>query len=237
MNMNMNTCSVCGEPASLTCARCKAVCYCAPACQSRDWSKHKGVCVAALVVDGSAAAAVSSTTATTTASLAAEEISLETPAFGLCAADCGKPAILRCSGCLGTFYCGKECQKREWKQHKEQCKKAAGIIASMKCESIDDLDMTFASYKREAKAGHAVAQCALGVCYYHGSGVAVDKAEAFKWFKRAAEAGFAAAQYNLGVCYSNGSGVAVDKAEAANWWKRAADAGDADALKMLQSTK
>ena len=223
----MNICSACGEAASLTCSRCKTVVYCAPACQSRDWSKHKGSCVAAVVDDS--AAAVSSTAAATTASRAAEKISLETPEFGLCAANCGKPAILRCSGCLGTFYCGKECQKRVWKQHKEQCKKAAEVITCMKCDSIDDLDAKFASYKREAEAGNADAQFILGGCYAKGSGVAVGKAEAVKWYKRAAEAGRAEAQLNLGLCYDNGDGVAVDKVEALKWFKRAADAGDADA--------
>ncbi len=76
------------------------------------------------------------------------------------------------------------------------------MIASMKCESIDDLDTKFASNKREAEAGNAAAQSNLGLCYSNGSGVAVDKAEAFKWYKRAAEAGFAAAQFYLGICYS-----------------------------------
>ena len=139
--------------------------------------------------------------ASSTASNAAE--SSATSEFGLCAADCGKSAVLRCSGCLGAFYCGQACQKREWKQHKEQCKIAAEAIASLggggggKCDTIDDFDMKYASYKMEAAAGYANSQYRLGVCYAHGSGVAVDKAEAVKWFKRAAEAGDVDAQIAL----------------------------------------
>lgn len=53
--------------------------------------------------------------------------------------------------------------------------------------------------------------------YTTGSGVAVDKAEAFKCFKRAAEAVIADAQLYLGHCYANANGVAVDKDEAKIW--------------------
>jgi len=205
----------------LKCTRCKSVFYCAPACQSRDWSKHKGSCKAD-VAESSAATA-------TTASAAAVQSSSATAAYGLCAADCGKPAVLRCAGCLGAFYCGQACQKRAWKQHRDQCKDAAKMIASMNCVSIDDFDEKFALFKMEAEAGDAAAQFDLGLCYEHGSGVAVDKAEAVKWFKRAAEAGYTDAQFNLGVCYDKGSGVAVDKTEAVKWYKRAAEAGNAQA--------
>jgi hypothetical protein len=48
-------CENCGEPALLICSRCKVAFYCAPECQSCDWSKHKGACVAAAGL-GSAAA-------------------------------------------------------------------------------------------------------------------------------------------------------------------------------------
>jgi TPR repeat protein len=76
-----------------------------------------------------------------------------------------------------------------WRQHKEQCKKAAEVIASLNRQSIDDLDAQFASYKRDAEAGDADSQYDLGICYSNGSGVAADKAQAVKWFKRAADAG------------------------------------------------
>ena len=226
----MNICNSCGEDASLTCSRCRTVFYCAPACQSRDWSKHKSACAAAA---GVGSVAVSGTASATTASRAVEQISQETPDFGLCAADCGNPAVLRCSGCLGAFYCGQECQKRAWKLHKEQCKKAAKAIASLRIEAVDDLDTTFASFKRDAEAGDAKAQCCLGVCYANGSGVAVDRAEAFKWYQRAADAGFAEAQHTLGSCYDQGLGIAVNKAEAVKWYKRAAEAGHAAAQGSL----
>jgi len=70
-----------------------------------------------------------------------------------------------------------------------------------------------------------MAQCSLGTCYAHGTGVAADAREAVKWFTRAAEAGHASAQINLGSCYANGSGVARDLAAARTWFSRAASAG------------
>lgn len=34
---------------------------------------------------------------------------------------CGKPAKMWCSRCRAVAYCGKECQKADWKQHKRAC--------------------------------------------------------------------------------------------------------------------
>ncbi len=36
---------------------------------------------------------------------------------------CGKAASLRCSKCRKVFYCGKECQARDWPIHKKECGK------------------------------------------------------------------------------------------------------------------
>ena len=40
-----------------------------------------------------------------------------------CAAGCGtwSDKLLQCSRCHMEFYCGRECQKRHWKQHKKEC--------------------------------------------------------------------------------------------------------------------
>ena len=87
------------------------------------------------------------------------------------------------------------------------------MIASMKGDSIDDLDARFASFKRDAEAGDAEAQFNLGLCYANGSGVAVDTAEAVKWYKRAAEAGYASAQCKTGASYFNVTRIAVHNAD------------------------
>ncbi|KZV86234.1 hypothetical protein EXIGLDRAFT_681208 [Exidia glandulosa HHB12029] len=35
---------------------------------------------------------------------------------------CPNEGKMRCSGCTRVFYCGVECQKKAWKQHKKTCK-------------------------------------------------------------------------------------------------------------------
>lgn len=44
-------------------------------------------------------------------------------AYQMCA-NCGKTDSLKsCSSCKKTYYCSKECQKKDWKAHKSSCKK------------------------------------------------------------------------------------------------------------------
>jgi hypothetical protein len=38
---------------------------------------------------------------------------------------CGAPGLRKCRRCNKTRYCGKECQKSDWKAHKKTCKAAA----------------------------------------------------------------------------------------------------------------
>lgn len=35
---------------------------------------------------------------------------------------CGKEALQRCSGCQAVFYCSREHQKSDWKQHRLNCR-------------------------------------------------------------------------------------------------------------------
>jgi hypothetical protein len=79
--------------------------------------------------------------------------------------------------------------------------------------------------KKRAERGNARAQFSLGLCYYWGSSVAQDYAEAAKWYRKAAEQGNADAQYNLGVCYTEGQGVEKDYTEAVKWYRAAAEQG------------
>jgi hypothetical protein len=36
---------------------------------------------------------------------------------------CGKTTENRCSGCIGAFYCSRECQVQAWSDHKKVCRK------------------------------------------------------------------------------------------------------------------
>ena len=35
---------------------------------------------------------------------------------------CGEAAKQRCSKCKGVWYCSRECQLKNWKEHKKMCK-------------------------------------------------------------------------------------------------------------------
>ena len=48
---------------------------------------------------------------------------------------------------------------------------------------------TFKAYKAKAEQGYAQAQGSLGVCYYEGDGVAMNKTKAVECFQNAADHG------------------------------------------------
>ena len=68
----------------------------------------------------------------------------------------------------------------------------------------------------------------LAGCYYEGTGVDEDDAEAVKWHIKSAEHGYGAAQYMSGVSYRNGYGVERDYIKAIEWYTKAAEQNDSD---------
>ncbi len=46
----------------------------------------------------------------------------EVPEDGGTCPVCKKSASLKCAGCRQIFYCRRECQKKHWKKHKNECK-------------------------------------------------------------------------------------------------------------------
>ena len=213
----------CGEIGTLHCAGCLVAFYCGKVCQAKVWQQHKGPCKEA----AKARKAVDEMEAKQTLEAAA---STSSPSATLCATGCGEIATLRCPRCLGAFYCTIVCQRKAWPEHKGPCKAAAMLLDG---KPIDQFDKDFEGYKRAAEAGNASAQYNLGLSYYKGTGIAVDKREAVKWFKLAAEAGYADAQFVLAYCYKQGDGVDADLSEAFKWYKRAAETGSINAQTVL----
>ena len=84
-------------------------------------------------------------------------------------------------------------------------------------------------YRKAADQGDARAQYILGLCYFHGEGVAKDAVEGLKWWRKAADQGDAEAQYQVGLLYRDGDVVAKDATEAMKWLRKAANQGDAKA--------
>ena len=160
----------------------------------------------------------------------------------------------RCGGCQTVYYCGPECQRKDWKGHKAVCKaaqenyvflirllakKAAHgdheAMFSLGCYYehgvgvAKDATQAVIWYRHAVDAGHTEALYSLAYCYQRGEGVAKDAYQAVTWYRRAADAGHTKALYNLAVCYQRGEGVAKDATQAVTWYRRAADAGDAEA--------
>ena len=82
--------------------------------------------------------------------------------------------------------------------------------------------------KQAADQGHANAQYNLGVMYYKGVGVGIDKAKAFEWCQKAAEQGNANAQFNLGV-----NGMQTLRMDGERWLKE----GITSEAELLRVTK
>ena len=51
---------------------------------------------------------------------------------------CGGDAFFRCRGCLRAFYCGPDCQKRDWPAHKAPCKAARSALAVIPLPTEDE---------------------------------------------------------------------------------------------------
>jgi TPR repeat protein len=141
---------------------------------------------------------------------------------------CANPSSLRCSRCLGAQYCDVTCQRKDWKSHKEACKRAEGVKKSIELDygpqtTVEDVDAQIVLYRRMAELGHGVSMFNLGVAYDTGMGVVQDQVEAIKLFRRSAELDVLEAQYNLGVAYAKGEGVNQDNAEAVKWYRKAAE--------------
>ena len=73
------------------------------------------------------------------------------------------------------------------------------------------------------------AQLTLGLIYYSGDGVPIDKVQAIEWFRMAAEQGNAKAQFNLGSAFHSQK----DTQEAVKWFRKAAEQGNIDAQSIL----
>jgi len=143
---------------------------------------------------------------------------------------CGQQSFLRCSRCLGALYCSVKCQKQDWKTHKVICKEAEKtrkVFEEGGYRTVDNIDAMLEKDRRLAEMGDAQAQYNVGLFYFKGLGVGLDKAEGFKWYKLAAEQGHADAQFNLGCAYVDGEGVSVNKVETVKWHRLAAAQGNA----------
>ena len=84
-----------------------------------------------------------------------------------------------------------------------------------------------------AEHGNPEAQTSVAEAYFHGRGVATNRAEAVRWYTVAAEAGYAPAQASLGLCAFRGWGRRKDVDEAVRWYRLAARQGELSAMNNI----
>lgn len=80
-----------------------------------------------------------------------------------------------------------------------------------------------------ALAGNALAQLALGTCWYEGTGVRRDLGQAAVWYRRAARVGLQDAAANLANVLRDWG----DRQGERRWWRRAAALGHPEATVRL----
>ena len=139
---------------------------------------------------------------------------------------CGEPGALRCSACASAHYCGKDCQRAHWPQHKVDCKRIrtqeAADFAAAAAADFESLapaapgrDGMDAGAMHERDAWRASVPAQLAVAVERGEPAAIfiagereakagrDEA-ALSLFLRASKLGYAPAMLNVGASYNNG---------------------------------
>ena len=85
-------------------------------------------------------------------------------------------------------------------------------------------------WHRAGKLGHAESYYNIGICYYQGNGMEVDKKKARHYYELAAMRGHAGARYNLGCI----EGYAGNYDKAAKHFMIAARDGHGNAVKNIK---
>lgn len=142
MALHAAGCASCGAtPNSGLCAckRCHKASYCNQKCQLDHWHTHKTLCKTTKLAS-EVGAAIDTTTkpegVDKTTKLASEggvavdqntKLELHCASCGCRHPEKGKK-LLACTKCYMTVYCSKACQKKDWKMHKQSCKKISAPV-------------------------------------------------------------------------------------------------------------
>ena len=99
-------CNFCNRSGHLKmCKRCKKAGYCDRECQAKHWPMHKKTCRMSAMTEA-----------------ARKLLQSPLPVIVRCAyCDCFLVSLKACTRCKKVKYCGKECQKKHWKDHKDAC--------------------------------------------------------------------------------------------------------------------
>ena len=98
-------------PTTKKCTRCGVARYCSKDCQAKHWPSHSKDCKTS-----------KASTSTDTLVNSSSKTAKPNPKCSFCA-NCSA-TLKKCKQCGKTQYCGKECQAKDWPQHKIECDKA-----------------------------------------------------------------------------------------------------------------
>jgi len=102
------------------CSLCKEVYYCSRECQIKDWKNHKKICYK----EGEPKYNEVFKRSTTTTGVSQKDLSKKTKICNFCKRkerlDDGEK-FKKCMKCRKVYYCGEECQIKDWKKHKKTC--------------------------------------------------------------------------------------------------------------------
>ena len=64
---------------------------------------------------------------------------------------CGALAEVKCANCKSVYYCDRNCQKRNWKEHKTACKQIKTVNEITIVEPLDAIDVSNLTLKVEVR--------------------------------------------------------------------------------------
>ena len=86
--------------------------------KKKDWKKHALECASFRVLKSQRHCLVHPTSMPRPIPLPASD---QCCRCGYCGVDCCLKRLKKCAGCGCIWYCGQECQKKDWKKHSLQC--------------------------------------------------------------------------------------------------------------------
>jgi len=147
-----------------------------------------------------------------------------------------------------SFFYAKGGLEKNYAQALEWYTKAAeqGCVTSMNGTGViyqeggygvtRNMETAVSWFNKAAEKGSTNSRIMLGMCYYHGKGVAKSLVTARYWYQQSADQD-AVAQRKLGMMMLKGEGGEQDMEAAGALWKKAAARGDEKARSYLEKQK
>jgi MYND finger len=125
-------CGRCDRRANSTCSRCKVERYCSPSCQKKHWPSHRHACRAVGTAPPLPRGTKFSAPLDDAATMRKMMVDSGEIAPREACGNCGKvgPDLKKCAKCLNRWFCGRECQLKDWTLHRTVCRAAPPFVAA-----------------------------------------------------------------------------------------------------------